>query len=110
MSISKDMSLVASLVLVCAAGCAMQQAQVEQQLQNPGPINCATAPGDLRVLQSEKATALQQLAGGVSAITPAGIVLGAATGLEGTKVQVATGEYNQMIDKRIAEIRRACGL
>ena len=96
--------------LFCAAGCAMQQQQVEEQLANPRRIDCRTAEGDIRVLQSEKATALQQLAEGVTAITPAGIVLGAAAGIEGTKLQVATGEYNQMIDRRITEIRGACGL
>lgn len=103
-------TLAAVALLSCVGGCAMEQQQVEQQLSNPGRINCRTAEGDIRVLQSEKATAVQQLAEGVTAITPAGIVLGAVTGTEGTKAQVATGEYNQMIDQRIAEIRRKCGL
>ena len=35
---------------------------------------------------------------------------GVVTGTETTKVKVAIGEYNKMIDARIAEIQRTCGL
>ena len=31
-------------------------------------------------------------------------------GTEGTKLKVATGEYNRMIDARIAEIKQTCGV
>ena len=44
------------------------------------------------------------------AITPAGIVTGVATGTEGDKIEVATGEYDRKIDRKIAEIKRVCGL
>jgi hypothetical protein len=91
-----------------AAGCAMQEQQTMQSLQQP--INCATAEGDIRVLQSEKASAAAPVAQGVSAITPAGIVVGALTGSEGTKLQVAAGDYNTMIDQRIAAIKSKCRL
>ena len=47
---------------------------------------------------------------GVTSIYPAGLVLGLLTGTEGTKIQVATGEYNTMLDKKIAEIQSTCGL
>jgi hypothetical protein len=100
-------------VFACVAlvsACALQQKQVEQQLQSPGPINCATAEGDLRVLQAEKASLAQRIAEGASAISPAGMVLGEAAGTEGTKVQVATGRYNAMIDARIAQIVQTCGI
>ena len=79
-----------------------------QSLQQP--INCAMAQGDIRVLQSEKTHTAQQIAQGVTAITPAGIVLGALTGTEGTKLQVASGDYNTMIDNRIAAIKATCGV
>jgi len=91
-------------------GCAMQQQQVEQNLQDPKRINCRTARGDIRMLQSEKTNVAQQVAEGATAIYPAGLVVGLATGTEGTKISVATGEYNQMIDDRIADIRAKCGI
>ena len=106
-----DMLLVcASLSVALTGGCAMQQQQVEQDLERPGRIHCATAEGDIRVLQSEKANVAQQVAEGATAIYPAGAVMGILTGTEGTKLQVATGDYNDMIDKRIADIRRTCGM
>jgi hypothetical protein len=96
------------LVVVLAAGCALQEQQTLQSLDQP--INCRTAEGDIRVLQSEKANVAQQVASGVTAIAPAGIVVGALTGTEGTKLTVATGDYNNQIDARIAAIRSRCGL
>jgi hypothetical protein len=100
----------ASLLLALASGCAMQQQQVEQGLNDPSRVNCATADGDIRVLQSEKANVAQRIVEGATAIYPAGAVMGILTGTEGTKIQVATGEYDQAIDRRIAEIRQTCGL
>ena len=99
-----------ALVFVCvaAAGCALQEKKVEKNLEHPAPINCATADGDLRVLQSEKAHVAGRIAEGVTAIYPAGLVVGLLTGTEGTKIKVATGKYNEAIDARIAEIKQTC--
>ena len=51
-----------------------------------------------------------QVASGVMAVTPAGIVTGVVTGTEHDKIKVATGEYDRQIDRKIAEIKRVCGL
>ncbi|HLN99916.1 MAG TPA: hypothetical protein VK208_15765 [Pyrinomonadaceae bacterium] len=91
-----------------ASSCAAQYQANESALQQP--INCATAEGDIRVLQGEKTNAAQQAALGATAIAPAGIVMGLVTGTENTKLQVATGEYNRMIDNKIAAIRKTCGM
>jgi hypothetical protein len=90
------------------AGCALQEKQVEQGLTQP--INCATSEGDIRVLESEKAHVARQIVAGVTSIVPAGIVIGLVTGTTGTKYRVATGEYNQKIDERIAAIKTKCGV
>jgi len=90
------------------SGCAAQYQAQEAALQQP--INCRTAEGDIRVLQSEKASAAQQAALGATAIAPAGMVMGIITGTEQTKLQVATGEYNALIDNKIAAIKRTCGM
>src|SRR4029453_2599773 len=91
------------------AGCAMQFKEEEQAAEQQ-PVRCSTAQGDLRVLQSEKAHAAEQLAMGVMAIYPASAVMGILMGTESTKLQVATGEYNQKIEAKRAEIRRVVGL
>lgn len=104
------MNAMVLLFLALSAGCAFQQKKVEQQLANPAQINCATAQGDLRMLQQEKANVAQRIAEGVTAIYPAALVVGLVSGTEDVKYQVATGEYNQKIDARIAQIKQTCGL
>ena len=74
------------------------------------PVNCRTAEGDLRLLEHERANVAEQVANGVTAIHPAGFVIGVVTGTEGDKLKVAAGHYNTLIDKKEAEIRAACGL
>jgi len=98
--------VVSSLIMIVAAGCAMQEKQTMESLNQP--IYCGTAEGDIRVLQSEKTHVAQQVASGLGAIAPAGIVMGVLTGTEGTKLQVAAGDYNAKIDQRIAAIRATC--
>jgi hypothetical protein len=93
---------------VLFAACASDYKKGEQELKQP--INCATAEGDIRSLQHEKAHVADQVALGVTSIVPVGLVAGVATGTEGTKVKVATGDYNKMIDKKIAEIKQKCGV
>ena len=95
--------------ILLLSGCAMQFKEDEQAAKRQ-PIHCSTAQGDLRVLQSEKANVVEQIAMGVTSIYPAGLVLGLLTGTEGTKIQVATGDYNKLLDQKIAEIRSTCGL
>ena len=101
-------ALVMFLVMFLVACAAKDQKKVEQEMKQP--INCATAEGDIRVLKSEKAHVTQQIAEGVTSIAPPGFILGVVTGTEKTKVKVGTGEYNKMIDKRIAEIKEKCGV
>ena len=100
----------AVLGILLVSGCAMHQKEVMHTLENPAPVNCATAEGDLRVLEGEKTHVAQQIVEGVSSLTPAGAALGILTLTETTKWKVAVGEYNKMLDKRMAQIRAECGL
>jgi len=101
---------VSTIMVVLGGGCAFQQKKVERRLYHPGIVNCATADGDLRVLQSEKANLAERIVEGVTAIYPAGAVVGLVTATETTKLKVAVGEYNETIDRRIAEIQQTCGI
>jgi hypothetical protein len=101
--------LLAALGLALASGgCARQFKKQEKAIQEQS-IDCTTAQGDIRVLQHEKAHVAQEIALGVSAIYPSSAVIGLLTGTEKTKLQVATGEYNRMIDEKIAKIEATCG-
>ena len=96
------------LVVSLTACVASKQKKVEQEMKQP--INCATAEGDIRALNHEKAHVAERIAEGITSIVPASLVVGLATGTEKEKIEVGTGEYNKMIDKRIAEIKEKCGV
>ena len=104
-------AVIASLLIYGSlGGCAMAQKQDMKEASTALPVDCRTAEGDIRVLQSEKAYLVERAAEGVSAVTPAGAVLGILTGTELTKVEVAIGVYDQKIDERITQIKAECGL
>ena len=102
--------IVAILGILLVSGCAMKQKKVMHTLENPAPVNCATAEGDLRVLKSEKTHVAGQILEGITSLTPAGAALGILTLTETTKWKVAVGEYNKMLDKRMAQIKAECDL
>ena len=95
-------------VLFAACASDKQYKRGEQDVKKP--VNCATAEGDIRSLQNEKSHTSNQIAAGVTSIVPVGLVASTATGTEGTKLKVASGDYNKMIDEKIAEIKKECGL
>ena len=74
------------------------------------PVNCETAEQDLQVLAEAKVDANNQVAKGVSAITPGGAVLGILTGTEDEKLDMLSGDYIEKIDQKTAEIKATCGL
>lgn len=88
-------------------GCDLQTKKTAAQVKEM-PINCETADGDLRMLAAEKKSTAQRISAGVRSVVPIGLVAGLATGTAGTKYQVATGQYNTMLDNKIAEIKQAC--
>jgi hypothetical protein len=96
------------LLFSLAVACSPISQEAQQDLAKP--INCATAEGDIRVLQSEKAHVMTQIASGVTALVPAAAVMSVASGSEGAKLQVASGEYNREIDNKIAMIKKTCRL
>jgi len=93
---------------ISLSACARGYKKTETELKEP--INCATAEGDIRALENEKAHVAEQVAMGVTSIIPIGLVVGIVTGTAGTKFRVATGEYDKMIDEKIAEIKSECGI
>ena len=88
-------------------GCHMENKRTEARIQQM-PINCETAPGDLRMLDEEKKSTAQRTSAGVSSVVPIGLVAGLVTGTAGTKYRIATGQYNQMLDEKAAQIKQAC--
>jgi len=102
--------LLAACLAASVVSCASDKQYKRGEQDVKRPVNCATAEGDIRSLQHEKSHTSSQISAGVTSIVPVGLVAGVATGTEGTKLKVASGEYNKMIDKKIAEIKRECGI
>jgi hypothetical protein len=104
------MTIVAIFLCALFTSCASDKT-VEKGMQDAKkPINCATALSDIKVLESEKTRASEQLATGVTTIIPVGLVVNTVEGNTGTNAKVATGEYNKMLDHKIAEIKKTCGV
>ena len=74
------------------------------------PVNCATAPGDLRAIAAEKKHAEDQQAESVFSILPAGALLGLVTGTEDKHLKMLSGDYIKQLDARAAEIKSTCNI
>ncbi len=106
-------ALTPSLVaLALLAGCSTQAPapQKEVQANLDAPIDCATAPADIKTLTSEKARTAQEIEDGASSIIPIGAVAHMFGGSEKDSFEIGTGEYNKKLDTKISEIRKACNL
>lgn len=99
--------LCAIAVTAIIGGCYAQEKRTATET-TAMPVNCATADGDIRMLEDEKKTTAQRIAAGVKSIVPIGLVAGVVSGQAGTKAQIATGQYNTMLDNKIAEIKAKC--
>jgi len=96
------------ITLLFMSGCSPVSKEAKQDLAQP--VNCATAPADLRALEAEKAHVGKEILAGVTSIVPVSLVINVATGTEKEHFHVATGKYNDMIDEKISEIKTTCGL
>jgi hypothetical protein len=103
----KTSAIIVATTLALAA-CSQDFAKEEQSLANPA--NCATAEGDIRVLEDEKAHVEQEMASGIFIFVPAAVVVGVVSGTQEERLEMAGGEYNKKIDAKIAEIKGTCGL
>ena len=107
-TLSKPSAWIFACIILFLGACAPISDEAKQTLKEP--VDCRTAEGDIRLLEHERANVAQQAVNGVTAITPAGFVIGVITGTEVDKLKVAVGHYNDLIDKKEAEIRATCGL
>jgi hypothetical protein len=74
-------------------------------------VDCSNAENDISHLQHEKASTVERAAKGVTSVMPIGLAIHTVViGDEGQNLEIATGDYNDQLDARIAEIKRECGL
>ncbi len=104
----KKITIVSAMILLVAGCSSPISKQAKQDLAKP--ISCGNAEGDIRALNAEKSHASSQLAAGIKAIVPISLVFHVADGTEGDEAKIASGEYNKMIDKKIAEYKQQCNV
>ena len=98
-----------SVVLLMIAGCSSPNTK-KAEADMAKSVNCSTAEADIRSLQAEKAHTSQEIEAGVTSIVPIGAVAHMFKGEEGETLKVGTGQYNAALDKKIAEIKKTCGI
>jgi len=96
----------ASLILLPACQAIPKEAKIELAK----PVDCNTATEDIAILKSEKASVEKMFFDGVTAVAPAGAVLSLLTLQEKDKLEVAVGEYNHKLKRKIEEIQTTCGI
>jgi hypothetical protein len=100
-----------TVLVMCSlmmGGCMSKKEIKKGEAQMKQPINCATAEQDIKLLESEKARTSQEIVAGATSIIPIGAVVHLLMLDEGKQLKVGFGEYNRMIDKKIAEIKKEC--
>ena len=90
------------------AGCRTISKEAKYDLAKP--VDCATAAQDLASLKREKASVEKMFFDGVTAVAPAGAVIGILTLQEKDKLEVAIGVYNHRLSRKIEEIQQTCGI
>ena len=104
----KTTAVVLALGLVFALGCRAISKEAKMELAKP--VNCDTAQEDIRILKAEHASVAEQFADGVTAVVPAGAVLSILTLQEKDKIEVAVGDYNHRLKRKIHEIETVCNI
>lgn len=104
------MTIAAITLCVLFTACASDKTVKQGERDAKKPINCATAEMDIQTLKTEKTSAEQQMATGVTTIVPIGLVVNTVEGKDGENAAVAMGDYNKMLDDKIAEIKETCGV
>jgi hypothetical protein len=104
--------IAACCLIALFPGCAskMKKQVSYMEMVEKQPVNCQTAASDIKALQAEKARVAEQVIAGASTVMPISLVIGILTGTAKAKVKIATGQYNRMIDARIAKIKQQCNI
>jgi hypothetical protein len=103
----KFIPVICLAIFVAACASPISQ-QAKDELSSP--VDCSTAQSDIRTLEDERASVVKQIENGVTAVVPVGAVLGILSNTEIDKLEVGSHYYNHKINKKIAEIKRECGV
>ena len=100
-------AVIVSVTLLAACASPISK-EVKRELEEP--VDCSTAKQDIALLEKEKASTAKRAAAGVTSVLPIGLISGIVSGTAEDKAKVATGEYNEQLVAKIAEIKSTCGV
>ncbi len=103
----KFIPVICLAIFVAACASPISQ-QAKEELASP--VDCSTAYSDMKILEQERASVMKEIKEGVTAVVPVGAVIGIISGTELDKLKVGSHYYNHKINKKIAEIKRECGV
>lgn len=104
------LTLVSCLTLGCSRQNLSPRPTIDPKVQEEldAPVNCSTAKQDIATLEEARASVAKQIVSGARAVVPFSAAAGIVMGDEQDRLKVASGEYNDKIDAKIAQIRRKC--
>jgi len=103
-----------ALLAGCASG-SQEARDIEAK-----PVNCETAKEDIATLEKERASVAERMGAGARTFLPPAAVVDVIYGYNQDKEsaddyfdgrnEVTSGEYNEKIDSKIAEIKKLCNI
>ncbi len=109
----KNLCVLVGVLLLWGCGSPVSDQAKDQMAK---PIDCGDAQEDIAALEAEKASVLTRVGQGARFVVPVAVVVNIFQEGSGNKKvvsdrkAVASGEYNQSIDAKIAEIKATCNV
>ena len=95
-------------ILLGLAACSSRPSQQEIEATE---IDCNNAQAQIAQLEEERArTSEGRLGRGIQSVAPPAVIVNILRGQYDQNVQIASGEYEQILLDKIDEIERTCGL
>ncbi len=108
----KKMALLIGMVFLASCGSPVSE---EAMMMKQKPIDCSDAKEDIAALENEKASVLRRVGQGARFVIPVAVVVnifqeGSGSDNVADRKSVASGDYNEAIDAKIAEIKSTCNV
>ncbi len=94
-------------LMILLVGC--QQAVLDEEIHAMVP-DCGRADAQIALLDQEKAQVNDRVASGIKTIVPVSAIVHLFRGELRREAKIATGEYNQLIESKISEIKSDCAV
>jgi hypothetical protein len=82
---------------------------LDEEIQAMVP-DCNHAVAQIALLNQEKAQANERIASGIKTIVPVSAIAHLLRGELKREAKIATGEYNQLLESKIGEIKSDCAV